>query len=350
MKAAVWHKKEDIRIEVVADPRPSLGQVKVKIKVCGICGSDLHEYKRGPVIIPTRPHPLTRRSNGPMILGHEFTGEVAEVGEGVNEFKPGDRVTSSSLIYCGKCHYCRIGQFGGCTKLAVVGFSWDGAFADYGIFPEYALFKLPDSVTDDMGALVEPLAVAIHAVKRSRMKIGACVAVVGAGPIGLLVMQACRAAGAGQVFVIEPREKRREIATRTGATAVLDPTRTDIGKEIAGLTGGRRADRGFDCVGTQDSFDAAAKVTGRRAVICVVGVATKPIEVPFGRLLTHEKELTFSNGYEDEFPTAINYLSDGRVNVERIISAHIKLDDLVEKGMKGLIEHADQHLKVLVTP
>jgi (R,R)-butanediol dehydrogenase/meso-butanediol dehydrogenase/diacetyl reductase len=350
MKAAVWHKKEDIRIENVSEPKPGPGQVKVKIKVCGICGSDLHEYRNGPVIIPSRPHPLTGKSNGPAILGHEFTADVVEVDEGVAQFKPGDRITSSSFIYCGKCHYCRLGQYGGCTKLGVVGFSWDGAFAEYGVFPEFDLFKLPDSVNDDMGALVEPLSVAIHAVKRSRLRIGASVAVVGAGPIGLLVMQACRAAGAGQVFVIEPREMRREIAAKTGATAVFDPTRTDIGKEIAGVTGGLRADWAFDCVGNQGSFDTTAKVSGRRAVICVVGVATKPIEVPFGRLLTHEKELIFSNGYEDEFPTAINYLADGRVHVERLITARIKLDDLVEKGMKELIAHGDQHLKVLVIP
>jgi (R,R)-butanediol dehydrogenase/meso-butanediol dehydrogenase/diacetyl reductase len=212
------------------------------------------------------------------------------------------------------------------------------------------LFKLPDSVTDDMGTFVEPLSVAIHAVKRSRLKIGASVAVIGAGPIGLLVMQACRAAGAGQVFVIEPRDMRRELALKTGATIAIDPTRTDVGKKIAELTSGLRADWGFDCVGLQASFDTTAKVTGRRSVICVVGVATKPIEVPFGRLLVHEKELTFSSGYEDELPTAINYLADERVHVNRLISAHIKLDDLVEKGMKELIEHGDRHLKILVMP
>lgn len=350
MKAAVWYKKEDIRIENVPDPATGPGLVKVRIKACGICGSDLHEYRSGPVIIPKRPHPLTGRSNGPAILGHEFTGEVVEVGEGVNRLKPGDRITASSLLYCGKCHYCRTGQYGGCTKLGIVGFAWDGAFAEYGVFPEYIAFKLPDAVTDDMGALAEPLSVAIHAVKRSRMKIGASVAVVGAGPIGLLVMQACRAAGAGQVFVIEPYEMRRAIAAKTGATAVFDPTGMDIGKEIAKWTDGLRADWAFDCVGNQSSFDTAVKVTARRAVICDVGIATRPIEVPFSRLLTHEKEITFSNGYEDEFPTAIHYLADGRVRVESLISAHVKLDDLVKKGIKDLIEHGERHLKILVEP
>jgi (R,R)-butanediol dehydrogenase/meso-butanediol dehydrogenase/diacetyl reductase len=350
MKAAVWHKKEDIRIENVPDPKTGPGQVKVTIKTCGICGSDLHEFKSGPFIIPAKPHPLTGRSNGPVILGHEFSAEVIEVGEGVKSVKPGDRVTVNPLIYCGKCHYCRLGQFVMCTKLGTAGFAWDGAFAEMGVFPEYSILKLPDTVSDDAGAFVEPLAVAVHAVKRARLKIGASVAIIGAGPIGLLVMQACRAAGAGRVFVVEPLKGRRELAAKTGATAVFDPTQTDAGKAIGDLTDNLRADWAFDCVGNQASFDTAVKVTGRRAVICVVGLALKPIEVPFIRLWGHEKEIVFSSGYEDEFPAAISYLADGRVNVEPLITARIKVDDLVDKGIKELIEHGSDYVKILVYP
>lgn len=350
MKAAVWYNKEDIRIENVPDPQTGPGQVKIRIKACGICGSDLHEYKSGPFIIPGKPHPLTGKSNGPVILGHEFSGEVVEVGEGVKRFKSGDRVTVNPLIYCGKCHYCRLGQYIMCTKLGTAGFAWDGAFAEYSVLPEYGIFKLPDSITDDIGTFVEPLAVAVHAVKRSRLKIGASVAVVGAGPIGLLVMQACRAAGAGRVFVIEPLLARREIASKTGATSVFDPTRTDVGKEIGELTGGLRADWAFDCVGTQASFDTSVKVTGRRAIICVVGLSLKPIETPFFRLWGHEKEVTFSSGYEDEFPACINYLEDSRVKVDELITARIKLDNLVDKGFKELIERGNEYVKILVYP
>lgn len=350
MQAAVWYNKEDIRIENVPEPNAGPGQVKVKIKACGICGSDLHEYRSGPFIIPTRPHPLTGRANGPIILGHEFSAEVLEVGEGVKSVKPGDRVTVNPLIYCGKCHYCRTGQYIMCTKLGTAGFAWDGAFAETGVFPEYSILKLPDTISDDAGAFVEPLAVAIHAVNRSKMKIGATVAVVGAGPIGLLVMQACRAAGAGKVFVIEPLKGRRELALKTGANAVFDPTGEDAGKAIGDLTGNIRADWAFDCVGNQASFDTAVKVTGRRAVICVVGLALKPIAVPFIRLWGHEKELTFSSGYQDEFQAAIDYLADGRVNIEPLITARIKVKDLVEKGIKELIENGSEHIKILVYP
>lgn len=350
MKAAVWYAKEDIRFEDYPDPQLAAGQVKVKIKQCGICGSDLHEFRSGPFIIPGKPHPLTGRAGGPVILGHEFSAEVVEVGAGVKSFKTGDRVTVNPLIYCGTCHYCKKGVHIMCTKLGTVGFAWDGAFAEYGVYPEYSLLKLPDSVTDDMGAFVEPLAVAVHAVNRSGMKIGDNVAIVGAGPIGLLVLQACKAAGAGHVYVVEPMKTRMATAAKTGANAVIDPTAVDAGKEIGELTGGLRADVAFDCVGNQSSFDTVVKVTGRRAKICIVGLALKPISVPFIKLWGHEKEIIFSSGYQDEFPAAIAYLEDGRVKVDSLISGKIEVKDLVEKGIKALIQHPDKHVKILVKP
>ena len=350
MKAAIWYKKEDIRIENRAEPKVNPAEVKVRVKACGICGSDLHEYRSGPFIIPSKPHPLTNRAGGPVILGHEFSGEVVERGENVSHFNVADRVVVNPLIYCGECHYCKRGQHIMCTKLGTFGFAADGAFAEYAVFPESSLLKLPDSVTDEMGAFVEPLAVAVHGVKRSRMKIGDTVAVVGAGPIGLLVMQACLASGASRAFVVEPMKARRETALKTGAAAALDPTQTDVGKEIGKLTNELRVDVAFDCVGNQAAFDTAVKLSGRRSTICVVGLALKPIEVPFIRLWGHEKEITFASGYEDEFAAAIAFLADKRVNVEPLISSIIKLDDLVSKGIKPLIEEPDRNIKILVYP
>jgi len=350
MKAARWYGKGDIRIEEVAEPTPGAGQVKARIKACGICGSDLHEYREGPFLIPSRPHPLTHRQGGPIILGHEFSAEVVELGEGVTTVQPGDRVVVNPLLYCGTCHYCRRGQHIMCTTLGTVGLAEDGAFAEYGVFTEYGLNRLPDTVTDDMGAFVEPLAVAVHAVNRSGLRIGHSVAVIGAGPIGLLVMQACLAAGAEKVFVVEPLKSRRDMAAKTGAAAVFDPAHTDPGKEIAAHTGGLRVDMAFDCVGNQSSFNTAVKVTGRRATLCVVGLALKPIQVPFIRLWGHEKTVTFSSGYEDEFPAAIAYLADKRVRVDELISERIGLEELVSKGIEPLIHQGEKYIKILVYP
>jgi (R,R)-butanediol dehydrogenase/meso-butanediol dehydrogenase/diacetyl reductase len=143
---------------------------------------------------------------------------------------------------------------------------------------------------------------------------------------------------------------RRDIATKSGAAAAIDPIEADPGKAIGTLTDGLRADIAFDCVGNQAAFDTAVRVTGRRGVICVVGLALNPIEVPFIRLWGHEKELTFSSGYENEFPAAIAYLADGRVRVENLISDRIQLNDIVAEGIQPLIEEGEKHIKVLVYP
>jgi len=350
MKAAVWYAKGDVRIETVPDPAPAAGQVKVRIKACGICGSDLHEFREGPFIIPSRPHPLTNRQGGPVILGHEFSAEVVEPGARVTRFKAGDRVTMNALILCGECPYCRRGAYNMCLKLGSTGFAADGGFAEFAVLPDYSLHLLPASVSDDRGSFAEPLAVAVRAVKRSRMQIGDVVVVVGAGPIGLLVLQVCRAAGASRVFVIEPMKARRELAAKLGAAAAFDPGDGDPGKAISDLTDGLRAEVAFDCVGNQPAFDTAVKVTGRRGIICVAGLALKPVQVPFMRLWGHEKEITFSSGYENEFPAALGLLADGRIDVESLISARIQLTDLVEKGFTPLIRETDRYVKILVYP
>lgn len=350
MKAAVWHNREDIRIEDVEEPVAGPGEVKIKINACGICGSDLHEYRDGPFIIPAKPHPLTGQHKGPVTLGHEFSAQVVEAGPGAEKFSPGDRVTMNALIVCGQCHYCRQGAFNMCIKLGSTGFAANGGFARFAAVKEYSLYSLPDSVSDDAGAFVEPLAVAVRAVKRSRLQIGDTVAVVGAGPIGLLVLEVCLAAGADKVFVIEPMPARRALAKKLGAFDVYDPGEGDPGKAIAGYTANLRADVAFDCVGSQPSFDTAIKVTGRRGRICVAGLSLKPIQVPFIRLWGHEKEITFSSGYENEFPAAIALLADQRVQVEPMISSRIALDDFIEKGMLPLIESPAQYIKILVYP
>ncbi len=351
MKAAVWHQKGDIRIEDVPEPSPGPGQVKLKVKACGICGSDLHEYNQGPFIIPKRPHPLTGRHEGPVILGHEFSAEIAELGENIKgNLKPGDRVTVNPLIYCGECYYCKRGMLNMCTKLGTIGFAADGAFAEYMLVGEYAVHKLPEQITDEMGTFVEPLAVAVNAVNRSRLKIGDSVTIVGAGPIGLLVLQVCLAAGASKVFVVEPDQARRKLAGELGAEAVFDPREENAGKAVAELTDGLRSDIAFDCVGSQAAFDTAVKVTARRGRICVAGLSLEPIQVEFIRLWGHEKEITFSSGYEDEFPAAIALLADGRVSGELMITKRISLDDLVDKGILSLADADEGNIKILVYP
>ena len=349
MKAAVWYGREDIRIMEVPEPAVGKDQVKIKVKCCGICGSDVHEYRQGPLLIPKKPHPLTGKK-APVILGHEFSGDVVEVGEEVRRVRVGDRVTINCLIYCGACVYCRGGEFNMCLRLATVGLAWDGAFAETVVVPEYTVLRIPDPITYEAASFAEPLAVAVRAVKRSRLKIGDPAVVIGAGPIGLLVLQVARAAGASQVFVIEPLKKRRELAKQLGADEVFDSAQGDAGKEIADRTGGRRANIAFECVGNQAAFDTAIGVTGRRAMIVMVGMALKPLEVPFFRLWGHEKEITTCTGYVDEYPAALAFLADRRVVVEPMITAKIHLEEFVEKGLQEMIRNPGGHIKILVAP
>ena len=350
MKAVIWYDRHDLRIEDVPEPVPGQGQVKLKVKACGICSSEVHEYQAGPFLVPTRPHPLTGRHGGPLIIGHEFGAEVSAVGPGVAGFQPGERVTVNTLLYCGQCHYCRKGQFNMCVVLGATGGAADGGMADYVVVNASQLVRIPAAVTDDMATFTEPLAVAVRAVKQSRLNLGQTATVVGAGPLGLLIMQVCRSAGASQVFVVEPMAARREMALKLGATAAFDPTTEDAGKAVAALTNGLRADVSFDCAGNQAGFDTAVKTTGRRGVICIAGLHLAPAQVPFLKLWMHEKSLVFVTGYEDEFPAAVALLADGRVAVQELVTDKIKLVEAVEKGFKPLVEEPEKHVKVLVYP
>jgi len=351
MKALRWHGQRDIRIEEVPEPSPGKGEVKIKVKWCGICGTDLSEYAEGPIILPAkRPHPLTGKQP-PIILGHEFSGEIVEVGSEVTGFAVGERVTVNPLIVCNDCFWCKWGRYNECARLATLGLGADGAFAEYVIAPAYGCYKLPPEVSDEMGALCETLAVLVRACKRGEVAPGDSVAVIGAGPVGLLALQTAKASGASKVFVIEPIPKRREIAKKLGATAVYDPQEVDAGKEIAKLTNGIRADVTIECVGSGPAMETALKVSRRAGKIVLVGIAKKPIEFPFDKLLFPEKDLIPVQGYVDEFPAAISFLADGRVKVESLITAKIKLDDIIEKGFKVLdSEQRAEHFKILVSP
>ncbi|RMG55334.1 MAG: 2,3-butanediol dehydrogenase, partial [Bacteroidetes bacterium] len=289
MKAAVWYGKRDVRVEEVSEPAaPGPGQAKVKVHWCGICGSDLHEYDAGPIFIPaTAPHPLTG-VQAPLILGHEFSGEVVEVGEGVREVKVGDRVTADACQYCGECYMCKMNRYSLCSSLAFTGLMANGAFAEYVNVPAYTLYSLPPEMPSDVGALVEPLAVGIHAIRRAPVIQGDSVAVVGAGTIGLVTLQAARAAGASQVFVLEMAKARKEYAQKLGATAVIDPSETDPVAEVRRLTNGLGVDVAIECVGSEITGALALDLARVGGKVVLVGIFEKPSEIHFNNLVFYE--------------------------------------------------------------
>ncbi len=350
MKAARWYAQKDIRLDEVPEPFPKKGQVKIKVKWCGICGTDVTEYNAGPVFIPTtRPHPLTGMQP-PVTLGHEFSGDVIEVGEGVTNVKVGDRVTVCPLIYCGTCYYCMWGIHNMCMRLATMGLGADGAFAEYTIAPSYGCHKIPENMDYETAAFAEPLSTLVRACRKAKISSGETVAIIGAGAMGLLALQCAKASGAGKVFVVEPVAKRRAMAERLGATAVFDPTAVDVGKGIAELTNGLRAEVAMECSGVPAGALAALAVTGRLGRIVHVGLQERPVEYPFFRLLVHEKEILTVQGYNDEFPTAILFLADGRVSVDPLITDKIRLAELVENGLERMVSRRDDVIRILVSP
>jgi (R,R)-butanediol dehydrogenase/meso-butanediol dehydrogenase/diacetyl reductase len=349
VQALRWHGREDVRLDEVPEPEPGPGEVVVRVAACGICGSDLHEYLHGPLYIPTAPHPLTGVVP-PVTLGHEFCGRIEAVGHGGGDLPPGTRVTVNPCLLCRQCVWCRRGQPNLCARLGSLGLSRDGAFAPLVAVPAYACRALPDGLGEAEGAMVEPLAVAVHATRRARLGGGEAVAVVGAGPIGLLLLQVLKAHGAGWVAVIEPRPERRRLAASLGADAVIDPDAQDPARRIAALTSGERAAVAFECVGSGAAFSTALRVAGKGGRVVLVGLVPATVEVSLLGVLAHEKEIVGSSAYVDEFDDALRLLSESRVRIAPLVTARIPLAAARDRGLDALGRPEEGHVKILVTP
>lgn len=349
MKALRWHGKGDLRIDDVPEPELAPGTVKVQVACCGICGSDLHEYLGGPISIPeSAPHGLTG-VQAPVTLGHELAGTVIEVADDVTGIRVGDRVTSEGLLRCNDCAQCRAGRGNMCERLHVLGYSWpSGGFSPVAILPAYATYVLPDGVSDEAAALVEPFAVGLHAVRRSPVDADTRAVVFGAGPIGLMVVLALRGAGAGTIVVAEPSAARREAALRAGADHVVDARADDVVETLRSLTGGAGADVVYDVAGVDQTFAGALSVVRPHGVVVGVAAWERPTQIQPNDLLFSEAWLTGSLGYAGEFPEAIRLIDEGAVDLEWMISRRLGLDDAIEHGFDALAAGDDGLLKVLI--
>jgi len=350
VKALVWHGKEDLRYEDVPEPFPKPGQVKVQVHFTGICGTDVHEYQGGPIFINTdKPNLLTGQVAPPMTLGHEFSGTVVESGEGVTSFKVGDRVGADALWYCGKCYFCMRGMPNQCLHVAFTGCQANGSMAEYVVVPAYSLYKLPDSISDEIGALLEPLAVGLHAVRRGMISAGDTVAILGGGPIGLSVLLAARACAASKIYVLEISEPRSQKALAMGATAAINPKDVDPVAKIKELTGGLGADISFECIGSPDTFPLAIELSRDCGTTVILGMATGPTtNFSFLHLWLGQKTVTTSLAYVHEAATCIELIADGRIEPGKMISDKVPLKDAVEKGFKELVNNPEKHCKILL--
>ena len=336
MKALLWHNQRDVRVEEVPEPTVKPGTVKIKVKWCGICGTDLHEYLAGPIFIPTEEHPLTH-VKAPVILGHEFSGEVIEIGEGVTSHKVGDRVVVEPIYSCGKCEACKHGHYNVCEQLVFHGLGGEGGgFSEYTVVPEDMVHHIPDEMTYEQGALVEPAAVAVHAVRQSKLKEGEAVAVFGCGPIGLLVIQALKQRGATPVIAVELSKERQELAKLAGADYVLNPATQDVLAEIRNLTNGLGVNVSFEVTGVEVVLRQAIESTSFEGQTVIVSVWEKDATITPNNLVLKEKEVIGILGYRHIFPAVIKLISSGQIQAEKLITKKLQSIKLLKKDLKHL--------------
>jgi (R,R)-butanediol dehydrogenase / meso-butanediol dehydrogenase / diacetyl reductase len=350
VRAAVFHDEHDIRVEDVAEPGPLRpGQVRLRPILCGICGTDLHEYLTGPIVIPTTPHPLTGAA-APQVLGHEMSARVLETAGDVAGVVVGDRVSVQPLVFCGHCYFCRRGLNHLCPQMACVGLSFDGGgIAEQLVLDEGQVSVLPDDVTDIQGALVEPAAVAAYGVDRTGLRAGDSILITGAGPIGALSALYAHAAGAATVVVSEPNPLRRALAASFGIATVLDPTSDDVASAVGDLTGGIGVDVAAECSGSEAGLTATLQAVRSHGTVTQVGLHVKPASIDPMNLSNRDLSLIGTWCYPvTDWPRIIALVASGRFPVEKALSDVIPVDDIVSRGFDRLLDPNGDAQKILV--
>ncbi len=349
MKAARWHAAKDIRIDEIDEPSPQDNQVKIKIAYTGICGSDLHEYVAGPIVIPVETaHPQTG-GKAPIVMGHEFSGEVVEIGAGVSRVQPGDKVVVEPIYACGTCAPCRQGHYNLCDIIGLHGLSGGGGgFSPFTVVREAMVHKLPDGMSMEQGALAEPAAVALHAVRNSSLKVGDAAVVFGAGPIGLMVIEALRAAGIARIYAVEMAPERLAAAQSLGATRVFNPADGDVVEQVRSLTGGG-ADTAFEVTGVASVLTQALTVTKAGGEVVIASLWEQDPGLAANLVVLREKTIKGTVCYRDIFPAVLDLMQKGYFPVDKLVTRKIGLDDIVDKGFETLLNDKSQ-VKILVKP
>jgi (R,R)-butanediol dehydrogenase/meso-butanediol dehydrogenase/diacetyl reductase len=348
MRALTLYGNRDLRLDEIPEPAPGPGQVALRTRLVGICGTDLHEWADGPLQMKREPHPLTGAML-PQILGHEYSAEVIELGEGVDSVQVGERVSVMPILYCGECRGCRAGEYQTCDSLAVVGIHhpW-GGMADISIVGEDQVFRIPDEMTDAQGAVVEPAGVAVHAVDIGGVQPGDKVFVTGGGPIGQAVALAAVAAGAGEIYLAETKPGRIKLAESLGLTEVLDASSGETGLELRERTGGG-IDVAFECAGVSAALADCVASVRKRGMVVQTAVHTRPATVDMHNIALRDITIRGEICYPpDSWPRVMELISSGRLPAEKIITGTVPLERAVEDAFEVLDDPAGQHIKILL--
>ncbi|SJM70925.1 alcohol dehydrogenase catalytic domain-containing protein [Gulosibacter sp. 10] len=347
MTAARYYGPGSLRIEEAPVPEPEADQVLIRLELCGICGTDVHEYVEGPIFSPTeaRPDPLTGE-RPPVGFGHEFVGRVVARGESATRIPLGARVAVEPRRTCGECEACRGGYRNCCPSAATIGLQGGGGgIAEFIAVDERLAFDV-GGIPARTAVAIEPIAVAVHAVSRAGVPIeGETALVAGAGPIGALVAWVLRAMGAAEVVVVEPGARRREAARRFGATRTIDPGGTDV---RAQLTAWGIAPRlAFDCAGHAATLQTCIEAVRPRGVVVNVAISARPAEVHFLPVTTKEVTLLGTICYADDHPTAIRLLQERDFPTDDFLTAVYPMERTVE-AIETLRTRAGDHMKIAI--
>jgi (R,R)-butanediol dehydrogenase/meso-butanediol dehydrogenase/diacetyl reductase len=326
VEAVRWHAAGDVRLDDVELTLPlGAGMVEAEVHFCGICGSDLAEFRHPFAIRPEKVHPLSGQ-RPPLTLGHEFSAVITAVGDGVDGLAPGDRVSADACWRCGKCKACVSGRYNQCIYSGSIGLSSDGAFAPLVRFPAYCAVALPDEVGDEVGALLEPLAVGLHALDRGAARAGEQVVVIGYGPVGAATAMVGRSLGL-EPLVCELGAGRRARAEADGFET-LAPEREprEFARAVRARTGG--AELVVDCSGAVPALEAATEMTERGGRIVIAGIPKQPVPVDAGRMVVYERSLIATLGYAGDLPRIARMIASGSLDPASMITKRIALADV----------------------
>lgn len=344
MKALLLTAPSHLEFTDFPNPVPGDDEVLLRIRACGICGSDIHGWDGS-----------TGRRRPPLIMGHEASGEVVAVGPKVAKWRAGDRVTFDSTISCGQCAYCQSGQVNLCDNRRVVGvapveYRQHGAFAEHVAVPARILYALPDNLSFTQAAMIEPVSIAIHAIQRVKLGASDTAVVVGAGMIGLFVIQALRWAGAKQIVAVDLAENRLALARDLGATHTLKSDACDVAAEVAKLTGGQGAHVAFEVVGVSPTLNLAIATVRRGGAVVLVGNLAPKTDFPLQAVVTRELTLYGTCSSAGEYPLCLDLIAQGHIKVEPMISAVAPLSDGVEWFEKLSAKDGSKYMKVILQP
>jgi L-iditol 2-dehydrogenase len=324
---------------------PTIGprDVLIRVRSCGICGSDVHGIDGS-----------TGRRIPPLVMGHEAAGVISQAGRDAGPWKPGDRVTFDSTISCGDCDFCRRGEVNLCDNRQVLGVSCgdyrrNGAFAEYVAVPARILYRLPDALSFDHAAMIEAVSVAVHAVSLTPVAPGDTAVVVGCGMIGQLTIQAARAAGFSTVIGVDVDDARLAVALAAGADAVLNSRTCDAPAEIRARTGGRGADAVLEAVGSTAPIQTAIAAVRKGGTVTLIGNFSANIELPLQQVVTRQIRLQGSCASAGEYPQCIELMASGAIKVDSLISACTPLEDAAA-WFDRLYRHEPNLMKVIVQP